>query len=285
MLMNTESFACRWALSESLESLSSFLSLSSSYLPPNPTSTSSVSRQQLLSSCKTFWKVVESIEKDLPRNELDAVRKSWKDVTGLLEDCEGEIKELVEGGLNTNGGLGEDEEEVEDPEEEEEEETEELSDTQKSIILTSHSLLRLSRLLIVRILALTDSTSTTPTIATSFPKFDSLPFLSNLTHLIKQISEKADDLAGALEEVEDVEDEPSLGAAIEKVSEEIVEIGEKVAMEIEAAATVSNGSAVEDGDKERIKKLEEWFKVWRLQRSQAQQKLKGLLRAGDSGSR
>jgi hypothetical protein len=260
----------RWSLIESLESLSSFLSLSTSYLPPNPTTTSETHRKQLLSSCKTFWKVVEKIEQDLPKSELEAVRKTWKDVTGLIEDCEAELKELSEGRENDGGGFGDEdsdaEEEAEEEEEEDAAEKAELSETSKSIILTSSTLLRLSRLLVVRLLAFTESTN-----SSICPKFDSRPFLSNLTTLIKGFSEKADDLAGALDEVEEIEEDPSVGDGVKKIVVEVVETGESVEREVQIAIEGSGS------DEEQTDKLKEWFKIWRSQRDQAQEKLSKLL--------
>lgn len=237
--------------------MSSFLSLSNSYLPPKPTSTSSQHRQQLLSSCKTFWKVVETIERDLPTSELDAVRKSWKDVVGLLEDCETEIKELVEEG--------------EEEEEEEEEEKEELSEDTKSIILNSHTLLRLSRLLINRLLSLTNST--TPPSSPLPRKFNSFDFLSNLTVLIKRISEKADDLAGVIED----DDEE----IVKNVLNEIVITGESLAGEIQEAfeEEEEQGEGKEDDRKEKgNSKVGEWLKVWRGQRDKANESILAALR-------
>ncbi|GAA5912948.1 uncharacterized protein JCM6883_006266 [Sporobolomyces salmoneus] len=261
----------RWALSESLESLSSFLSLSTSYLPPNPTSTTPKDRQLLLSSCKTFWKVVENIERDLPKSELEAVRKSWRDVTRLLRDCENELNQMMEGERERNQW---DEEE----EEEEEEEGEELSESQKQIISTCATLLRLYRTLVERIISLTDSTITTEA-STANPsnllaKFDSLPFLSNLTRLIQQLSEKADDLAGALEEVEDIEEEESIREAIKNVVNEIVETGESITGEIEEALEAGQEGSLE---KEKREKMRDWFKLSRKLSTQTREKLEGFL--------
>lgn len=257
----------RWALIESLESLSSFLTLSTSYLPPKPTSTSPAQRQQLLSSCKTLWKVSEKIERDLPASELDAVRKSWRDVVGLLEDCEKEIKEMVEQSGESDGFEGDEEEE----EEEEEVEKEELSENTKEIILNSHTLLRLSRLLINRLITLTNST--TPTNPTPLPKkFESAEYLMGLTMSIKRISEKADDLAGVLEEAEDEKE------SVKKVVDEIVKIGEKISREIQEAYEEEEGEGSTEEERGKSRKQGEWFGVWRGQRDKAHESILTALR-------
>lgn len=211
--------------------------------------------------------MIETIEKDLPENELGAVRKSWKDVMGLLEDCETEIRELIRNEPEEKEGEGEEDREEEDDQDEEGEDGP-MSERAKSIISSSSTILKLSRLLINRLLALTAPTTKTNSPNTPLPaKFDSVPFLSNLTKLIKRFSEKADDLAGVLEEVEDgVEGEEAILVATKNEVEEIVDIGEDVAREIEEALEG-------DEDVERRGKVEGWFKVWRLQRDQAKKKL------------
>ncbi|GAA6013902.1 hypothetical protein JCM11491_000464 [Sporobolomyces phaffii] len=253
----------RWSLSESFESLSAFLSLSAAYLPPNPTATSARDRKQLLSSCKTFWNVVEQIERDLPASELDAVRHAWKDVAALLEDCEAEIKELSAGKGSENDGGDASEEET----------SGEMSETSRSIIVTANSFLRLSRLLVVRLLALTDPSPTSSSSRAVPGRFESDESLATLTTHIHALSEKADDLASALDEVQDMDEDPQVGEGVKAVVGEMVATGEAVAQEIERAL---GGAAGEDDD-ERIANVTEWLKVWRLQRDQAETKLKALL--------
>ena len=205
------------------------------------------------------------IERDLPASELQAVRKSWKDVGGLLEDCEKEIKEIVDGG---EGGEEFDED---DDDEEEQEEKEELSEKEKEIVLGAHTLLRLSRLLINRLLTLTNSTTPTTTKGALPKKFESEEFLTGLTKSIKRISEKADDLAGVLEDVEEEKE------GIEKCLEEIVKIGEKVSREIEEAYEEQDEEGTTEGGKS-TKRQGEWFEVWRGQRDKAHQSILGALR-------
>lgn len=206
------------------------------------------------------------MERDLPASELEAVRKSWKDVGGLLEDCEKEIKEIVDG---REGGEGFEDEEEE--EEEEEEEKEELSEKVKEIVLGAHTLLRLSRLLINRLLTLTNSTTPTTTKGALPKKFESEEFLTGLTQSIKRISEKADDLAGVLEDVEEEKE------SIEKCLDEIVKIGEKVSREIEEAYEEEEEERVTEGGKS-TRKQGEWFEVWRGQRDKAHESILGALR-------
>ncbi|MCZ6919247.1 MAG: hypothetical protein O7C60_02325, partial [Rickettsia endosymbiont of Ixodes persulcatus] len=172
-----------------------------------------------------------------------------------------------------------------------EEEEEEISEQLQTVIKASSTLIRLSRLLISRLLILTDSTSpsssssspstttsSTTTIPSRFnPGSDSEQSLTSLTSTILKLSELADDLAGNLDDRDFDE--------LRQTVDEIVDSGEEIAGVMGKVFNSTTPTPTPRKDKDGEEKKEEgngngkeqegkkldWFGVWRGQRDQAKE--------------
>lgn len=239
--------------------------------------------------------MIDRETKMLPENELQAVRTCWKEVVGLVSDCETELVEMTKT-LDQN--------EEDEEEDEEEEVKQDLTESQLALVTPCRNLLKISRLLINRICSLTDSspppssssTTITSSITKRFEQDETL--LSNLTTRIKRLSELADDLAGAIEDYDEEEEQEDEEGELKQVVEEIGSIGEEVSTMFEQAYREVVTSSVqgqglkdekEDEVEEReqgkgeeeLKRVTDWFEMWRKQRDDAKSKVLDVLRRGE----
>ncbi|GAA6042918.1 hypothetical protein JCM8097_002773 [Rhodosporidiobolus ruineniae] len=272
-----------WLLQEALEALHHFLLSSSTALSASSqTSTErKKARDALLVAAKAFWSVAEGPRaQNLPASELDAVRGSWKDVLGLLEDALEEVKEMGElGGGEGGEGEEEDGEEEEDDEDDFRSSARHFSPEHLARIDAAALLLRLHKLLINRLFTRTapssssSSSSASPSSssapAPALPGFSSPAFLSASQRLVQQLSALADDLTAALEPPQD---------ELADVADELCEVADELVGEIEGALDVEGEAAAEGKEKreEARKQEKEWIAMWRKQRDAAKEKLDAI---------
>lgn len=237
-----------WIGAEAFESFQRLLESTLTYhLSPTSSSKTKDLRQQALNATGAVWEVVERGQ-GISVDELQAARKEWGGVLGLLDDCLEEVKEMLESGA----------EEEEDPEEEEEDEDEDdfrtshpLGAEELERVKAAHLLLRLGRLLLNRLINSTASPSA------SLPGSSDPTFLPSAQGAVTRLSATADDFAASLEPPqEDMQD----------MVQEWVEVVKKLAEVVEKAA--GEGS---EGEGER-----KWCKVWREQFEVAERKLIAL---------
>ncbi|ORY82917.1 hypothetical protein BCR35DRAFT_303566 [Leucosporidium creatinivorum] len=231
-----------WIGLESLEAVQRLLE--SSLTGYNLTGTNAKKEKEVRQACLNLtglvWEVVER-SKELSVDELQAMRKEWTGVLGLLDDCLEEVKEMEES--------GEDEEDDEEDDEEEEDEDDfrtshPLSSTEKARVSAAHFLLRLGRLLLNRLI-----NSTAP--PSPLAGFSSPSFLTQSSSIVKSLSASSDDFALSLEPPQE---------DVEEVVKEFVGTAKELALAFEGA--------VEGNEAE-----EKWLKVWRSQLETAVDKL------------
>ena len=180
-------------------------------------------------------------------NELQATRKEWKSVLGLLDDCLEEVEEMKE-------VVQEDEEEGSDVSDDNSDDfrtSHPLSPTERARVAASHMLLRLGRLLLHRLI-----TSTAPSNAP--PGLSSPPFLVTAQRHVQELSASADDFAAGLEPPQE---------EIEELKQRFAEVGKGLSDAISKA--VEGG----EGGEGEIK----WQTMWREQLEKARLKLESLL--------
>ncbi|GAA5997687.1 uncharacterized protein JCM10292_001026 [Rhodotorula paludigena] len=241
-----------WSAQECIEAFQSYLASTASTLSAPPASAKKERDSQLIAT-KAVWAVVEKAAA-LPQDELDAERASWRDTLQLLDDCLDEIKELsqeVEQGAEEPGEEEEDEDEDED--EDDFGSSRPLSAPERERATAAHLLLRLSRLLVNRLLTRTAPPS--PPAALVAPAF-----LASAHPLISRLSALADDLAAALEPPQD-----ELG----EVADELGGVADELAAVIEKAVNGADDEAVTAAEKQ-------WLAMWRKQRDTARAKLEAI---------
>lgn len=193
------------------------------------------------------WEKVESA-KEVSVNELQATRKDWKSVLGLLDDCLEEVKEMEE------AAAGEEEEEEEE-DEDDFRSSHPLSPLELSRVSASHMILRLSRLLLNRLIV-----STAPSQSSS--SYSSSDFLSSSRKLVQQLSEKADEFAASLEP-------PQVHQGVVQKVEEFVGVARGLSSVVEKAV-----KGVGEGE-EGVKEVK-WQVMWREQLEKSLGKLISL---------
>lgn len=197
-----------------------------------------------------MWEAVKRAP-TVSADELEASRRKWQGVLGLLDDCLEELKEMEES--------TEEEEDEEDSEEEEEEDefrsSHPLSATERARVSAAHLLLRVGRLLVLRLL-----TSTKPDTLSTLPStWQSPAFLTRLTALAKELSSAADDAAVTLEP-------PQVGEDVANLLAEFAGVARRLSDEVE--------KVVEEG--EGMEAEAEWLERWREQLATAEEKLKAV---------
>ncbi|GAA5879707.1 hypothetical protein JCM1840_006834 [Sporobolomyces johnsonii] len=268
-----------WTTQESLENLSHLLSAAAQALSAPPASANST-REGVLRAAKAFWAACDRAAKELPADELEAVRRGWRDTLGLLDDCLDEVAELAAGG-------GEEDDDDEEEEEEDDDDDDGLTTPSQRAALTSQELaridaarllLRLSRLLLNRLLTTTTPTSPpppspSPSSSSATPAGLTTPaFLAASRPLVSQLSALADDLALALSPPQD-------GTALGEVSRALCGATDRLAGAMEEAAAASSDERERAGEGEREEREKEkeregeWFKMWRVQRDAARKRL------------
>ncbi|GAA5886459.1 hypothetical protein JCM5296_001914 [Sporobolomyces johnsonii] len=260
-----------WTTQESLESLSHLLSAAAQALSAPPASANST-REGVLRAAKAFWAACDRAAKELPADELEAVRRGWRDTLGLLDDCLDEVAELAAGG-------GDDDDEEDDDDEDDDGLTTPsprpaLTSQELARIDAARLLLRLSRLLLNRLLTTTTTTPSppppSPSPSSANPAGLTTPaFLATSRPLVSQLSALADDLALALLPPQD-------GTALEEVSRALCGATDRLAGAMEEAAASSSDEREPTGEDEREREREregEWFKMWRVQRDAARKRL------------
>lgn len=195
-------------------------------------------RQGSLNLTGAVWDVVER-SKTISENELQATRKEWQGVLGMVDDCLEEVKEMEE-----SGDADAEEEDEEDEDEDDFRTSNPLSPTEKQRVSAAHFLLRLGRLLLNRLI-----NSTAP--PSPLPSFSSPTFLTQSSAVVKALSAASDDFALSLEPPQE---------DVEEVVKEFVAAVEELAETFEGAV---KGNEAE----------EKWLKVWRSQLLTAADKL------------
>lgn len=194
------------------------------------------------------WEKAEQA-KGMSGSELEACRKGWKSILGLVDDCLEEVKEME---LSKAGGEDDEEEEDEDEDDEDDFRTSNpLSDVERERVGASYMLLRLGRLLLQRLI-----TSTTPLDVDSPYALPS--FLTTSQRLVKQLSASADDFSGELEP-------PQSDVQIQ--ADEFVEGAEELSKAIEEVVGAVEGTGSAE---------EKWQQMWREQISKARAKLRSI---------
>ncbi|GAA5991618.1 hypothetical protein JCM11641_001490 [Rhodosporidiobolus odoratus] len=255
-----------WTVTEALESLATFLGACVPLLPPCPPQTGAVAkklRDTLLSSAKVFWGIAEQAG-TLPQSELEAVRASWKGSLELMDDALGEVKDLSEtlaaAALSHGGEEAEDEEE-EDDVDDDDFTSKPLSEREQSRASTVYTLLRLSRLLLHRLLLITGPSSPCPSLAAAL---STAAFLSAAHTLSQRLSSVFDDVCASLEGPQDPEE-------VEEGVEEVESVDEELGKALEAAIEHGEGVKEEERAKQRG-----WMEVWRKSRSGARDKFDAI---------
>ncbi|GAA6016015.1 hypothetical protein JCM10207_006838 [Rhodosporidiobolus poonsookiae] len=268
-----------WTTLSLLESLSSFLLSVPAALsaPRSPPSAAKQARDALLVAAKGVWQAAEQAEQ-LPRDEAEASRASWKDVLGLLDDCLEEVKDM---GEEDEGEAGEGEEGAEgrtgeNGEDDDDDDADDdlfppasFTPPQRARVPATYLLLRLTRLLLHRLF-----TRTSPTSSPAPPPCFATPdFLSSAETLVQRLAALADDVAAALEPPQH-----DLPGAVD----ELCEVADELAAKVEAAAAAAAASAAEgeEEEKEAEEKWKEgerkWVAVWRKQRDDARRALDAI---------
>lgn len=199
-------------------------------------------RQVNLNLTGAVWEVVER-SKGLSADELQALRKEWVGVLGMVDDCLEEVKEMEQSG----DAEEEDEEEDEDEDEDDFRTSHPLSSTEKQRVTAAHFLLRLGRLLLNRLI-----NSTAP--PSPLPAFSTPSFLSQSSAIVQALSAASDDFALGLEPPQE---------DVGEVMHEFVQTVKKLAGAFEGAVEGNQGE-------------EKWLKVWSSQLETAVQKLEAV---------
>ncbi|KAL8280792.1 hypothetical protein RQP46_006796 [Phenoliferia psychrophenolica] len=190
------------------------------------------------------WEKAEHA-KQLSEDELQATRRQWQNVLGLLDDCLEEVKEMED------SSPAEEKDEEEDAEEGGDSDSDDgsddfrsshpLSDSERARVTAAHMLLRIGRLLLQRLI-----TSTAPKLSAAAPGYGASTFLATSSRLVQSLSAAADDLAEGLEP-------PQTDAG--ELAEAFGAIGKELSVAIE--------EAVEGAD---VKESEgKWQAMWRIQ--------------------
>lgn len=185
------------------------------------------------------WEKAEQA-KQLSEDELQASRRSWKNVLGLLDDCLEEVKEMEE---SEPAGMDSDDEGEGDSDDEDDDfrASHPLSDAERARVSAAHILLRIGRLLLHRLI-----TSTAPELAPATPGYAAPAFLETTARLVLDLSAVADDFAASLEppQTDALEDAAKFGATGIALSEAV-----------EGAVEGSKGAEAES----------KWQGMWRSQ--------------------
>ncbi|KAK4704264.1 cyclin-D1-binding protein 1, partial [Phenoliferia sp. Uapishka_3] len=180
-----------WLAQETVEAVQRLLDGSlGAYQADGKTATES--RKVNLRLTAQVWEKAEQA-KQLSEDELQATRREWQNVLGLLDDCLEEVKEM-EQSPSAEEDEEEDGEDDDDGDSDDFRSSHPLSDAERKRVAVAHKLLRIGRLLLQRLI-----TSTASKLAEKVPGYSTVTFLETSQRLVKELSAAADDFAEELE--------------------------------------------------------------------------------------